>query len=417
MLGNAWLFTSFALLLAAVLLQQVPILLVALLFFLASSTARVWARYALECVEYSRRLSTRRAFFGETISMEIRISNRKILPLPWIHVQDEVPAGLRFSKGRVSASHKPSRAVLSNFLSLGWYHALTRRYPVHCLRRGYFAFGPATIRSGDLFGFFHKEATQEGLDYLLVYPRIVPLEELGIPSRVPFGDLRVRRHLFEDPVRVASTRDYIYGDPLKRVHWKTTARLGRLQSRVFEATTSVDLALFLDVRTVQPPLWGVSEQLLETAVTTAASIANHAIHEGYRVGLYVNETYRYADRIVKLPPSDHPDQLQRVLEALAQLQGWPMLSVEQLLTQEGRGLAWGTTLVVISALPSEALMASLARFRRVGRPVALVLVGDQGSWSSLDGLLVYHVSDQVYLRSLTSLGLGRAQTEMLGKKG
>ena len=95
-------------------------------------------------------------------------------------------------------------------------------------------------------------------DRLVVYPPLVPLEQLGIPSRDPFGDLSVRRHLFEDPVRVASTRDYTPGDPVRRIHWKSSARAARLQTRTFERTTSTDMVLFLDTRTMQIAHLGVS---------------------------------------------------------------------------------------------------------------------------------------------------------------
>lgn len=405
MLSDAWLLITFILLLAAVLLRQAPLLLVALLFFLASGVARLWARYALEGVEYRRRLSSNRVFFGETITLDISIDNRKILPLPWIHIEDELPKEVTLPKGKVSPSYMPNRSILLDFLSLSWYHRVTRRYPVQCLRRGHFSFGPVTLRSGDLFGLFRKETTEKKLDYLMVYPSVVPLENLGILSREPFGDLRVRRHLFEDPIRVVSTRDYACGDPLKRIHWKASARLQRLQSRVFEQTTTMDLALFLDTRTEEPPLWGHSEQLLETAAIVAASIASYAMREGYRVGLYVNEPL-YSGYMIKLPPSDHPNQLQRVLEALAQIQGWPLIPLEQLLNREGHSLPWGATLTVVTAIPTEPLLASLNRFRRAGRRLALILIGGKARHFRLDGLPTYHVSDQVYWRELESVRVG-----------
>jgi len=407
-LGRAWLFITFALVLAAIAFQQVLLLLVALLFFLASGVARLWAHYALERVEYGRSLGASRAFFGDTIVLEIRLANSKILPLPWVHVQDEVPQDLTFLRHKTAPAHRPERAILSSFFSLGWYHRITRRYSVQCLKRGYFTFGPANIRSGDLFGFFHKETTDEKLDYLLVYPRIVPLEDLGIPSKAPLGDLRVRRHLFEDPMRVVTTREYAPGDPLRHINWKATARLRQLQSRTFESTTTVDIALFLDVRTVEAPIWGRVEQLLETGVIAAASIVSHAVQKGYRAGLYVNEPYRFKEGLIRLPSSDHPDQLQRVLEALAQVQGWPALPLEQLLNREARNIHGTATLAVVTAEPSESLLASLHRFRRAGRQVVLVLVGERRSGVSLDGIPVYYVSDRVGWRELDSVQLDQA---------
>ncbi len=409
MLGGAWLLVAVLLLVAAALLRQVPLLLLALLFLLASGMARLWSRHALDRLEYTRRLSTARAFFGETITLETRVANRKVLPLPWVRVQDEVPEAVAFLKGSTTHSHKPTRQLLSSLTSLAWYHQVTRRYAVQCLRRGYFAFGPAAIASGDLFGFFDKETTAEKLDYLLVYPRVVPLESLGIPSKEPFGDLRLRRHLFEDPVQVATIRDYAPGDPFRRIHWKATARLQRLQSRVFEHTTTVDLALFLDTATVPPPFWGVSEQRLETAVIVVASIASFALSKSYRTGLYVNEPYLQSDKAIRLPPSDHPDQLQRILEALAHVRGWPYPALEDMLAREARSLPWDATLVVVTAVPTDGLVSTLSRFRRVGRSVALIVVGDDASQANLDGMSVYHVSDSIYWRELAAVQLRPAQ--------
>ncbi len=405
MLGGAWILITVVLLITAVALRQAPLLLLAALFFLASGAARLWARYSLERLTYTRHLSATRAFFGETVTLEVRLANPKILPLPWVHVLDEMPQDLGFPDGRTFRSHKPKRAVLFNFVSLTWYHQVTRRYPVKCAHRGYFALGPAVVSSGDLFGFFHREREETKEDYLLVYPRVVPLERLGIPSRDPFGDMRVRQHLFEDPVRALTTRDYVFGDPLKRVHWKATARLNRLQTRVFEPTTTVDLAVFLDVRTAPPPYWGVSEQLLETAVITAASVASRCVELGYRVGMYANELYRLTDRTIGMPPSDHPEQLQRVLEALSQVQGWPFVSLEEMMDKEGRRLPWAATLVAITAAPTEGLLASLTRYRRAGRRVVLVVVGRDGSAPPLPGITVYHVPGDVYWREIESLGL------------
>ncbi|MSQ32260.1 MAG: DUF58 domain-containing protein, partial [Dehalococcoidia bacterium] len=384
-----------ALLILSVVLRQTPILLIALLLFLASGAARLWAKNALYKVEYGRKLSATRAFYGETVTLEIRLANRKILPLPWAQIQDEVPEGLTYPKGKISNSGKPERLTLTNFLTLGWYYSLTRKYPIECTRRGYYTFGPATIRSGDLFGFSQTESFEPKVDQLIVYPPIVPLEQLGIPSKAPFGDIRLRQHLFEDPARVMTIRDYVAGDPLKRVHWRSTARHQKLQTKVFEPTTSVDLALFLDVRSIEPPFYGIVRQRLETTIVAAASIADYAIRNDYRVGLYVNEPYHSAERMIKLPPSDHPDQLMQVLEALAQLQGWPLMTLAELIEREARLLPWNATIAIITSTPDEALLATAIRFRRTGRKLALITVGNKYFDVRIDGIPSYNVSDAV----------------------
>ena len=96
MLGNAWLFLTFILLIAAIILKQAPLFIVAALFFLTSGIARLWTRYSLQRVDYQRHLSSQRVFFGESITFEIIVTNRKFLPLPWIRIQEEIPEEVTF---------------------------------------------------------------------------------------------------------------------------------------------------------------------------------------------------------------------------------------------------------------------------------------------------------------------------------
>ena len=404
MRGGYWRLLALALFVAGLLLHQLPLLLVALLLALVRLVTRLWERFCLARVEYRRRLSASRVFFGEEIQREVEVANRKPLPLPWIEIEEEVPSEVTFLKGSTSPSYKMGRMVLTNLVSLGWYHRVKRRYPIRCLRRGCFTFGPTRIRSGDLFGFVKREMEINEVDYLMVYPKIVPLEKLGIPSRQPLGDIRTR-HLFEDPVLTLGVRDYHFGDSLKRIHWKTTARTGQLKTKLFEPTTTVDLGIFLDVRTMRPPAWGTITELMELGIITAASLASHALGAGYRVGLYINQRQRFSDQAVRMAPSQHPDQLLHILEALAQINtSIETMPMARLVLGEGRNLPWGSTMVVITATPTDALYSSLVRMKRAGRSVALIVVGGQPP-GGRDGLPVYHIPGEVVWNALEMLPL------------
>ena len=405
LLGNYWLSITALLLIISLLMHQLPLLLVSLLFFLTGGVARLWERHCLTRVEYKRRLSANRAFFGDEVQLEVEVANRKPLPLPWIQINDEVPSNVTFLKGRTSQSYQPGRMFLNNLLSLGWYHKVKRRYPMRCLQRGLFAFGPTRIRSGDLFGVFNREMEIQQVNYLMVYPKIVPLEKLGIPSNQPIGDILIRRHIFEDPILTLGVRDYHFGDSLKRIHWKTTARIGHLQTKVFEPTTTIDMGIFLDVRTIKPTFWGSVPQLLELGIMASASISNYALKAGYRVGLYVNQRKRFPDELMKIPPSQHADQLLHILEALAQIDASETMPIARLVQNESRNLAWGSTMVVISAIPTNALFSTLIQMKRGGRRVALIVVGGSEPSISKDGLTVYHIREDVAWRELETLSV------------
>jgi uncharacterized protein (DUF58 family) len=404
MRGDYWLVIAVIIFIISVALHQVQLALLALLFLLTGGVSRLWNRFCLHRIEFRRHLSRDHVFFGEEIVYEVQIDNRKPLPLPWLQIEDELPEKVALLKGKATPT-SDERVVLSNMFPVNMYHRIKRRFPMRCSQRGTFIFGPSSIRSGDLFGFFRKEKRIETLDYLFVYPRLVPLEKLGIPSRQFFGDIRLKKHLFQDPVLTAGAREYVPGDSLKRIHWKSTARLGRLQTRLYEPTTTVDISLFLDVRTLKAPLWGSIFQLQELGIITVASLAQHALEEGFRVGLYVNQITRFSRGMVTVPHSQHPDQLVRILETLAQLHQIESMPIDRFIRQEATNLPWGSSLVVVSARPTDELLGALFDLKRVGRSVALVQVG--GALPEADGknLPVFHVTDKIAWEVVQEIGL------------
>jgi uncharacterized protein (DUF58 family) len=424
LVGNYWLLFSAALLILSLIINQIPLLLVSLIFFLTGSIARIWDRYCLSRIEFRRKLSSERAFFGDNIHLEISVANRKPLPLPWFQIEEEIPADISVTSdssllsGQEESSNssemaelyqkvtygwynRDNRTNISHNLSLGWYNRITRRYPVHCNRRG----GPTRIRSGDLFGIFSRESHIMKQHYLIVYPKMVPLEQLGIPSRQLFGDIRTRSHIFEDPVLTMGIRDYQFGDSLKRVHWKATARTRKLQTKIFELTTTTDIALFLDVRTTNLTVFGVVPELLELAVVTAASISNHTISEGYRTGLYVNQKKRFPDEPMRIPPGQHSNQMMHILDALAQVTAFEAMPITRLLQNESRNLSWGSTIMVISAYVTDELLSALYNMKRSGRKVVLVTIGDQTPVSSTGDLAVFNVSENISWQDMDTISL------------
>ena len=405
MIGGLWLFFTVVLLIFSLLIKQVPLFIVALLFFIAGAIARLWARYSLSRVEYRRQLSSNRVFFGEEIKMAVEVTNRKILPLPWLQVEEQLPDQVTLLKGESEHAFSTNYQILTAIFLLSSYHRIKKYYPIKCDHRGYFMFGPTKLSSGDVFGFFNRYQEIATIDHLMVYPKMLPLEKLGIPSRQPLGEIRTVKHLFHDPVLMLGIREYAYGDSLKSIEWKSTARTGSLQTKIFEPTTTVDMGIFLDVRTVSLPLWSVDPEKFELAIVTAASLANQALSEDYRVGLYINKNSPGTAEIIQIPPSRHPEQLKHILEALAMIQPIEIMPIARMLVTESRSLPWGSTMVVITASPNESLLSTLYQMKRVGRKVVLITIGSQDGISS-EGLTTFNVSDDIGWEKMEAMSLG-----------
>jgi uncharacterized protein (DUF58 family) len=213
-----------------------------------------------------------------------------------------------------------------------------------------------------------------------VYPRTVALGDVGLPSVRPYGEHAGGSRIFEDPSRIVGVRDYRAGDSLRRIDWKATARLGTMQSRVYDPSASRHLSLCLNTQTTDPAWAGVITELLERSITVAASVAREAYEERYSVGLLANSSLPDADRAIRIPPGRRAEQFIRILEALAVVTPFVLEPLSAMLDREEHRLVAGTTIGVVTAIMTDELAATLLRLRRRGQ-VVVVLNASGDDWS------------------------------------
>jgi len=392
--NEAWIWLAFFFAIVGLLIGQGSLGTLGALLLTVVPVAYLWNRYALRRVEYERAFSENRAFAGETVELAVRLTNRKWLPLAWVHLEDQVPLQVPFVEGNVVPSPMPRIGFLANLTAARWFEQVTWRYQLRCRQRGFYFFGPINLRSGDVFGLFQTQTTLPHADRLIVYPRIVPLPELGFPGKQPFGEKRGRQLIFEDPSRTSGVRDYQPGDPFKRIHWKATARRQSLQVRLYEPSIIQHLAVFLNVATFARDWHGINVPLLERAIVVAASIAAHAARARYAVGLIANGSVPQSDQPIKVMPGRDPDQLMRILEALAAVSGFPTADMEKLLLAESSHLAWGATMVVVTGVVTDEILAAMLRLQQAGRRLALVSLDTAYTDAGPPGITTYHLDPE-----------------------
>jgi len=407
MFGGGMLSVLLVLLVVSLIARENSLFLLALALLVAAGLSRLWERYCLDRVTYRRHFSQRQAAYGESVELEVEVVNRKPLPLSWLEVEDEISTEFKPDRGRVYISHKPQRALLTNLLAFRPYERIRRRYVFPCLTRGEHVFGPVRLRSGDLFGFATREETREQVETFVVYPRVVPLTDLGLPARHPIGDLRTQSWIFEDVSRIAGAREYRPGDGLRRIHWPASVRAQRLQAKVYEATTSHNLAVFLNLATDEDYWWGLryDPDVLELGIVTAASLANWGLEQGYQVGLYTNGMHRWSWGSVAVEPGRDPSQLERTLVALGRLQPFAVGRFDEMLPREARRLPFGATVVLVTAGLTPPIAQAALALRARGHAVTAVLTGRRELGTSFDGIAIRRVGPPEIWRAAPALSL------------
>jgi len=388
--GRFW-FDMAALLIAIGLLvrQRAPFALAACLLTVIP-IAWWWNRLSLRGVEYERYFDKRCAFPGETFEMTVRITNRKLLPLSWLEVSDQIPMALPLGQGALIPTYVAQVGRLNVALSLRWYERVNRRYELECTARGVYTLGPVRLKSGDIFTLFETQESRGNCERLVVYPRVWSLEELGLPSKELFGERKARHRLLGDPLRTIGIRDYHPEDGLRHIHWKATARRGELQVRILEPTTTLGLVILLNVTTFEHHWQGFIPELMERTIGVAGSVATWVVGQKYKVGLVVNSSMPLSDQPIRVPPGRSPGQLAAILESLAAVTSFATSSIQELLRWESPRLPWGATLVVVTAIVTDELAAAILRLRDAGRRMVLISLAEEPP-SRLDGVVTCHL--------------------------
>ena len=120
LLGRFGLLALLGVLLLAAWFGQFLVVIILGLFLSAAGISRLCSRLSLVGVNCQRFLSEQRLFPGEYVELRLRLVNRKLLPLPWIQIDSEIPAGLTPDIS-LRPGNKLGVNFLSNVASLLWY--------------------------------------------------------------------------------------------------------------------------------------------------------------------------------------------------------------------------------------------------------------------------------------------------------
>mgnify|MGYP001164516223 CR=1 FL=1 len=233
-------------------------------------------------------------------------------------------------------------------------------YTVVCARRGWFEFAPLRLRTRAPAGLFaaDRRVAAPGAG-VLIFP------EYRVLERFPLLD---RRPATQDPyARVGpgseflGVREYRPGDAPRHVHWRTTARAGRLVVREFAEETRPGLAIALDVR-ASSVIGGEADNTLERAIKVAATLVHYADAHALSVEVFAES--------VAWPAPPGPLSRWAALSYLARVPGDGERPFADCLGRLGAA-------VFVAALlpaPDEAAAPALIGLRRLGAEVLAVLI-------------------------------------------
>jgi uncharacterized protein (DUF58 family) len=333
---------------------------------------------------------------GEVVGATLVLHNKKDLPVWWLLWRDQVAEGLDLE------------GAASGFRNLGSGELRELSYKLHSTRRGLFRVGPVLVESSGPFGLARRFRVDPEALFVTVLPKRVPIGQGWPLGHHPIHQVPKRRSLFEDPTRFLGIRDYRHGDELRRVHWRATARSGKLQVKVFEPAVLSGALIAVEMSTSAYPGYDSAapggDRRVELAITAAASLVEFVLSGDQRVALIANGndaaeaypddwsggSFRRLDeaieetggqrritafRPLEVEAAKGARQREQLLTVLARLMPAPGPSLPEMLHIELPRLPRSLVLIVVTPTIDELLAATLESLGRSGFEIAVVWVG------------------------------------------
>ena len=267
---------------------------------------RWWALGLARSLTFEREMRFGWAQVGDRLEERFTLTNQFLLPATWVTLQDHSSL----------PNHYASVATGVDGSSTSQWKVTTR-----CTKRGVYTLGGTTLETGDPLGMYTVTVEDPTSSTLAVMPPVVSLPRFEILASGWGGEGKPRRHALQETINASHLREMQPSDPMRLIHWKTTARHSILENgqghgnpffvRQFEGTPAGDwwIVLDLDQSSQLGTGWDATE---EHAVILAASLAARGLNEDHPVGLSINGSLPEW-----IPPRRNEYQLRSVLKALA----------------------------------------------------------------------------------------------------
>jgi len=309
--------------------------------------AVAWVRVSTRPPQVRRHGASRDVIEGDDVHISLELMATGALPPPTL-VAHERPG--RLAELRVEL-HRVGRRRFAG------------GYDLHTVPRGRYAFETVRVTIEDPFGLARASLVQGEPQALVVYPRLAALDRLFSEGGAYAQD--GRRLLLRRPTgyELHSVREYAEGESLRKVHWRSTARRGRLMVKELEDAPRDEVAILLDgdLRT------GAGEGF-EVAVRAAGSILQAHLRRGRRCALVVNSAARESQ------PVTSEGEWWRAREVLAGAEPNARTPAFALLHADGGLAARSLELVVVTSRVDVALVDRLVQRALSRRGASLVYV-------------------------------------------
>jgi len=267
----------------------------------------------------------------DILEVETLIKNNGILPAFNFVLEERLSCAI--------AEEREKRILLEY---LGTRFPLNLKYSCRCPQRGRYTLGPLVVYFFDPLGLFFLKRTYPLYSELYVYPKAFKIKKFPplVKGVLPWFGIGTKR-VSGDEDEFYGTREYKDGDPIKRIHWLSTARKNRLIVKEFQCQSFSRATIMFNLEKDKNFGEG-KEKVAEYTIKIAASVAKYLMERDVSL-----EIIAHTDKIVHFPFNKGAEHLEDIFKFLAVAQTESDLNLGEIFEEFSRYIPDNSNLVVI----------------------------------------------------------------------
>ena len=228
--------------------------------------------------------------------------------------------------------------------------------------------GPVEISTTDLLGIYRAKTLHGTPENIMIYPKIHDLTNFQIGNSDITNEGMARRKSNILSPHASSVREYAYGDSLSRIHWRSTARSGRLMSKEFDVGTNNEIMILNDLDD-SVHAGELDQSSFELSISLVASLCKKYSRSNTPIGFLSHGKERY-----HLPPSTGTSHFNRSMEILTRAQSGDDKKLQQILDENRNLWVTHTSIIIITPSTNIEWVIALSALSRFNIDITVILI-------------------------------------------
>jgi len=294
---------------------------------------------------------------GETIRVEITIINNNIFPLFNVCVEDFIEGMPDENNKRTFFEYIPKKSFKKS------------AYQLHCKKRGKYTLGSIRLYFFDMLGMISFNRNYPSYSTLYVYPKTFSISRFPPLKRgnLPWFGVETRR-TSGDEDEFFGLREFKQGDPIKKIHWLSTARKGKLIVKEFQKISFYRASILFALNR-EENIGRAEESVGEYIIKVASSIAKYLTEKD--VGI---ELMAHAERLYHFPPNKGTQYLDELMEFFASAKIESRITISNIIQQFSVSIAPNSTVIIITTEKNLKAMSQFLYSERYNISIILIVI-------------------------------------------